>query len=297
MDADTFMAGVEKRLICETEISRFVESNQEKASELANKWRDNEDPFYRSVAAFLYGKIDTGNSFDNLLRLSKDNDRAVKFDSILSMGLSKNNRYFLVLAKRLVDSSDREEKQRIWMALEEMKDPRTLSAVQSDRIMKDLPTRILRKIGNEINRDYQYRFIGSRDMLERAREGKTFRWCGDEIVNYGKSLEMIDDTYPHTYVILPDGKFYLGDRRTEHVNVARGENVLAAGEVVFWRNYRGLQVRYINNRSNGYYPGSESEKHLEDSLKEIVDEPLTKFTEVFPKNGFFDEEFLSQFKY
>lgn len=296
MDADTFMAGVEKRLICETEISRFAESNQEKAAEIANKWRDKEDSFYRSVAAFLYGKIDddSGDSFDNLLKLSRDNDKDVRSDSFLSMGLSKNNRYFLVLAKRLVDSSDGGEKQRIWMALEEMKDPRTLSAVLS---IKDPPTRILRRIGNNIDPKYEYRFIGSRDMLLRAKKGNTIRACGSEIIKYGESFEMVDETYPHTYVILPNGKFYLGDRRTEHVNVARGENVLAAGEVVFWRNYRALQVKYINNRSNGYYPGSESEKHLEDSLKEIVDEPPTRFTEVFPKNGFFDEEFLSQFKY
>lgn len=57
-----------------------------------------------------------------------------------------------------------------------------------------------------------------------------------------------------TYVVELNGILKLAPRRSEHVACASGAEVLAAGEVRFQADSRGLRVVDISNQSTGYCP-------------------------------------------
>lgn len=61
-----------------------------------------------------------------------------------------------------------------------------------------------------------------------------------------------------TFVVTTAGALRLAARRTEHVDCAQGEPVLAAGEVAFARTAGGIAVGEITNQSTGYCPEPES---------------------------------------
>lgn len=287
-----FVKMVENKKITQQGIFRFAQHCPQAALELASIWKDHEVPFYRSTAAFLYAK---GNGFDvfkHLIKLSKDEDELVRYDALIAMGLSQDSRCFFPLAKILVNTSDSEERRKVILALSELGDPRILPYVEQGCFGRneDLFIRKIRK-------DYRYRFNGSKDLLEAAEESEVNVLRDYQILEgLGKLIEQGNESYPNTYVVNLDRKFCVGNPRTEHVDVARGQDVLSAGEVVFLKTDSGLIVDYINNRSNGYYPAPHSYIHA-CTLDNIVLDLPENFTETFPREGFLDKEFLAQFEY
>ncbi len=63
---------------------------------------------------------------------------------------------------------------------------------------------------------------------------------------------------PVTFVVTLDGLLQLASRRTEHVAVAAGQDVLAAGEMTFERVGVGWRVVEVTNQSTGYCPDLDS---------------------------------------
>ena len=63
---------------------------------------------------------------------------------------------------------------------------------------------------------------------------------------------------PFTFVVGLDGWLRLAPRRSEHVDCAAGQPVLAAGEVLFAREESGWSVCEISNQSTGYCPDLDS---------------------------------------
>ena len=63
---------------------------------------------------------------------------------------------------------------------------------------------------------------------------------------------------PFTFVVSLDGQLRLAPRRSEHVDCAAGQPVLAAGEVLFSRDWAGWSVIEISNQSAGYCPDPDS---------------------------------------
>ncbi|MFD0746091.1 hypothetical protein ACFQ1L_32775 [Phytohabitans flavus] len=59
---------------------------------------------------------------------------------------------------------------------------------------------------------------------------------------------------PFTFVIALDGSLRLAPRRGEHVALAEGRDVLAAGEMAFARAETGWCVAEVTNQSTGYCP-------------------------------------------
>ncbi len=70
---------------------------------------------------------------------------------------------------------------------------------------------------------------------------------------------------PFTFVVSLDGK----PRRSEHVDCAAGQPVLAAGEVLFARDGTGWSVSEISNQSTGYCPDPDSWPALAMALDHI----------------------------
>jgi hypothetical protein len=61
-----------------------------------------------------------------------------------------------------------------------------------------------------------------------------------------------------TFVIDNDERLWIADRHSEHVQCARGREVLSAGEMTFTRTSIHVEVSAITNQSTGYCPEPES---------------------------------------
>jgi hypothetical protein len=59
---------------------------------------------------------------------------------------------------------------------------------------------------------------------------------------------------PFTFVVALDGVLRLAPRRSEHVALAGGHDVLAAGEMAFAAAGAGWRVAAVTNQSTGYCP-------------------------------------------
>ncbi len=59
---------------------------------------------------------------------------------------------------------------------------------------------------------------------------------------------------PFSFVVTLDGSLRLAPRRSEHVALAAGRDVLAAGEMMFTREAGAWRVRQATNQSTGYCP-------------------------------------------
>lgn len=63
---------------------------------------------------------------------------------------------------------------------------------------------------------------------------------------------------PFTFVVALDGMLRLAPRRSEHVALAEGQDVLAAGETRFAPAETGWRVAEVTNQSTGYCPDPDS---------------------------------------
>jgi hypothetical protein len=63
---------------------------------------------------------------------------------------------------------------------------------------------------------------------------------------------------PLTFVVALDGMLRLAPRRSEHVALAGGRDVLAAGEMTFAPAETGWYVAEVTNQSTGYCPDPDS---------------------------------------
>ena len=61
-----------------------------------------------------------------------------------------------------------------------------------------------------------------------------------------------------TFVIDADGRRWIADRHSEHVQCARGGDVLSAGEMTFSLKGGAVAVVGVSNQSTGYRPEPES---------------------------------------
>ena len=89
-----------------------------------------------------------------------------------------------------------------------------------------------------------------------------------------------DNEVTATFVVKKDKKLYIGDRHSEHVACANGENVLSAGEITFALN-KDIEVSSITNQSTGYCPEPKSWKYVAKALKKARLNPLNQFTTEF----------------
>ena len=60
-----------------------------------------------------------------------------------------------------------------------------------------------------------------------------------------------------TYIIDPQAQLWIADRHSEHYDCAAGDDVLAAGEIVFHRLAGRIAIAEITNQSTGYCPEPE----------------------------------------
>ncbi|MBU2666152.1 hypothetical protein KOI35_21875 [Actinoplanes bogorensis] len=90
-----------------------------------------------------------------------------------------------------------------------------------------------------------YRYVGPAELRDSPATGDAMRV---------ETLAMLAgwvDAGPCTFVVAPDGQLRLASRHSEHVALAGGHEVLAAGEMTFGP---GPSVVAVTNQSTGYCP-------------------------------------------
>ncbi|WP_236045671.1 hypothetical protein [Paractinoplanes ovalisporus] len=100
----------------------------------------------------------------------------------------------------------------------------------------------------------RYQYVGPPEIREEAGAGEP----AVPVCHEGEppAVEPVASGFPGgepvTYVVGLDGWLRLAPRRSEHVVLARGEDVLAAGEMTF--DVDGRRVLAVSNQSTGYCP-------------------------------------------
>ena len=152
------------------------------------------------------------------------------------------------------------------------------------------------------NTDFLYRYAGSDESFRQAQS------VAGQIMVTNEQLTQEEDVLtenqrgvhaekPQTFIIDSEGVMYIGGLLNEHVEVARGNDVRAAGEVIFLKSELVWAVEYINNRSNSYYPHPSSFVWAKKYLDQVGVQCLKDhYDETFPRDGFNDAEFLDLFK-
>ena len=131
-----------------------------------------------------------------------------------------------------------------------------------------------------------YRYIGS----DSVRSSSSMESERHEVTNLQGLRDYVHSRQPRpkpgdeitfTYVVLPPGRLFLADRRSEHVSCARGEPVLTAGEITFRVMPGGIEVSDATNLSTGYCPESGSWKPLVAELNRCNVPGIGGFTHSF----------------
>ena len=100
-----------------------------------------------------------------------------------------------------------------------------------------------------------YRYVGPAELRDQAvavdavaldAPATLDGWLG--------RLDREERSEPVTFVITLDGMLRLGPRRSEHVALAGGRAVLAAGELRFAAAGAGWRIVEVTNQSTGYCP-------------------------------------------
>ena len=105
----------------------------------------------------------------------------------------------------------------------------------------------------------RYSYVGPDDIKQRAkRESHCIHVTGVfDIIHWTTGFLPRGQTsggVPATFIIDTDGQLWIADRRSEHVACADGQDVLAAGEILFERVGNRVRVSEASNQSTGYCP-------------------------------------------
>ncbi len=252
--------------------------------------------YVRSSSAKCLALSKNRNIYDPLIKLACDSDLHVRGDALIAMGQSLDSRFTFPLINYFKHTGY-ELKKRVFLALEALADPRAICFLKEHTgDSNDLGNLALRAYAScDLNNSFLYSYVGPLDLYDRALniEG---RILVDDLKKLDDNLYILIEhgfDRPQTYVIDEEGNFFIGGLFDEHVYAAQGKKVLTAGEIEFINSGSGWGVQYCNNRSNGYYPAENSFIHLSKTLSNLGIKNISEFNEVFPKDGFCDEEFLS----
>ena len=102
---------------------------------------------------------------------------------------------------------------------------------------------------------------------------------------------------PLTYIVDEKEQLFIGTKIEEHVETARGANVIAAGEISFVQNGDAWEMVELNNMSNGYFPARSTYALVAKVLDKAGIKHPEQFTYLHPRDGFFSDDFLSMFPF
>ncbi len=238
-------------------------------------------------------------AFDKVIsELGKD--RALDSQIFMLLAKLSDSRALFPLINYTTKSKDSELTQRLIQYMTFTKDPRSEDFLYNylgvfTRPFITIAQEAFRKCHN--NFEFLYQFAGSNESYKNALKSNGGIQTTSQNLTYNEKAineNKLPAQKPQTYVITPDRKMLIGVNLNEHVSVAKGQDVYAAGEVDFEKTEAGWQVVYINNRSNGYIPHSSCFHWVKQYLMQTdISFVKEEFDETFPRNGFNDSDFLS----
>ncbi|MDO8661124.1 MAG: HEAT repeat domain-containing protein [Candidatus Woesearchaeota archaeon] len=272
------------------------------------KYSTADESYLRLASARALGSHKGRKVFEPLLALMADTDYSVRHEAILGLGVSKDSRAIFSLINYLQNPlcETSEAKRRVFMAFDLLNDPRArdfmlnYGAARINEVFygREEPCPVVfHEIKSALHSKKPvlsvYTFYGKEDLRIKAEEKKgTLIQSLRDIVAIEKQIRDVNSfNHPQTYVVDLDGNLLLGGHIQEHVQVASGKDILAAGEALLEFD-NGWHLRMLNNRSNGYYPDKSTISLALEKFKQagLVDEKTV--TEDFPKQGYDSEELL-----
>lgn len=239
-------------------------------------------PVERAKAAIELGHSKDRSAFERLVQMTIDTEPYVIGDAILALGLLQDSRAYFVLAnlyeraKEIFKENEYGIKKRILNALGENQDPRAKDLAlhaQKHFALEEIAKDTLQKIESR-STPFVYKYAGEEERRKTA-EMNYRRFIIRDYEDLQKAIPTIEQeknghpSKPQTYIITTDHKMFIGGDVHEHVDVAQGEDVLAAGEAFFEKNNGKWIIEKINNRSYGYFPDktcfTEIKKAMENS--------------------------------
>jgi hypothetical protein len=108
----------------------------------------------------------------------------------------------------------------------------------------------------------QYKYVGPAELKQRLRPENHCIQVSSvaDLIPWMTSFLPSSQTrgrIPATFIIDTAEQLWMADRHSEHVACADGENVLAAGEMIFERHETQTFVAEVTNQSTGYCPEPE----------------------------------------
>lgn len=284
-------------------LPRMALHNPEKTMELAvNTLKSDSSIQDKFQAIQALGMISDRRSYNHLIEEVFNRDISETIISTLALKNDSRALFPLINVFNQTDSSD--IKKTILQYISYTQDPRSTDFLNEQlnqtNVNQQMLSEALEKCIN--NYKFSYTFSGSDDLYYKSlnKEG--------QIPVSSKNLSLNRDLInkdkgtiqyrPQTYVILNNELMLIGGNLNEHVFVAKGKNVLAAGEVVFNESGDKWVVDEINYRSSGYFPAKTSFHWVKKFFnKSDLIFNKEKFDSDFPREGYNDQDFLSIHKF
>ncbi len=269
------------------------------------------DHYKRSQALLGLAYCKGRDIFSLLYPLTFDQEQIVRRDALISLGINRNSRAYFFLAnyffwakENFPQEENLELQKSILFSFRANKDPRALELVQRATELKgleSLASSVLRVCKRYPRLGFMYEYMGNEEDRENAKQysGKKIQ-SQDDLQSLDAILEEEFQwsknhfEKPQTYIVNTEEDFLLGGELHEHVQVASGEDVLAAGEAYLEKQQDGLwHIRELNNRSNGYYPHHSCFRYVKKAL-EKTDIPFpSSFSHEYPQDGWLDSDLLA----
>lgn len=100
----------------------------------------------------------------------------------------------------------------------------------------------------------RYPYVGPADLHRVAAAVDAFQTPAMWLA--ARDLKELNE--PFTFIVSVNGLLWLAARRNEHVDLAGGQDVLAAGEIMFASTESTWRVLEVTNQSTGYCPDPDS---------------------------------------
>jgi len=265
---------------------------------------DSKEPYVWSSAITALGNIGGRQAYDVWLKLLENKNKKVVERAILAAGDLKDSRCIFPMANIYLHNEDSQLRFATINALAKMKDPRGIELLPV-LLEKEQNADLKGAIDNcmkeqDYSEPFLYTFNGPEEKRLKAMETE-YRIPIEKPKDLDQLLEIWAQLKrrkikqnPDTYIIDKNKTLYLGGYIEEHVKVARGQDVLAAGEMQLEKN-KEWEITQINNRSYGYYPAANSYSLIKQVLEKTSIKHPENFTRTYPLEGYFSEEFLSLF--
>jgi len=221
----------------------------------------------------------------------------------VALAYIRDSRSLFPLINYFNNSEDPTVRQRILQYMRFTQDPRSVEFLE-EYLQRDVVW--YKEIAEEAltrcrtNSNFMYRYGGSDENLEKALATKGQIAVRSKELNAAKPI--LDDDLlrdrPQTYIISKDGEMLIGGYIQEHYQVAHGQDVKGAGQIVLGRAPNVWGVEYIDFRSMGYLPAATSFRWVQDFFaRSDVTFDKKQFDKGCREGGYNDPDFLSVFRF